>query len=77
MSQNWAFIFGFLSQNRVKRSVIISMISLANHNTPVRYVAENMDESEFHEAREDLAALEKDYQEVAADSLEAGGEEEA
>lgn len=41
-----------------------------------RYVGKSMDEREFFQVHEDLAALKKDYEEVSIDYFEGEGEKE-
>ena len=54
----------------VVRAVMVGVMSVV-----ARYVGEGMEEGEFMEAREDLAAMEADYREIVMDGEDDAGDE--
>ena len=53
------------SKITLSKSEVFIFIALFN----IRYIGEGMEEGEFTDAREDIAALELDYQEVGAENI--------
>ena len=74
IAEAWARLDHKFDLMYAKRAFVHWLVSTLKSETselPIaRYVGEGMEEGEFSEAREDIAALEKDYEEVGLDSVE-------